>query len=307
MMKWRGRSPMTGLVVTLVVAGCGDTVAPPDDPDAPLFRIPVVVLVIHEGEPVGVGHNLSEERVLGQIRTLNEDYRRKEGTPGFNTHPDGGDTRIEFVLARVAPDGSPTNGIHRVDATLVDNPVEPNRQFDYYAHFGYWDHTRYLNVWTMPLPAKATDVVLGIATGPNTDLPGANLFEKGEPHQAEGVLVNSAHFGASDIDSPFNLGRTLTHEVGHYLGLLHPWGRGDCEENDFCADTPPVSAAVTGCPTGAIACDGSPIMAENYMNYTNDACMSTFTNDQIVRLHYVLRNSPERVTLLDSPGLGGLE
>src|SRR5690606_30424385 len=125
------------------------------------------------------------------------------------------------------------------------------------------------------------------------------------PAQAEGILINTHHFGESDLASPHNLGRTLTHEMGHYLGLLHPWGGGDCDPNDHCADTPPVSEPVTGCPaTPPLACDGQPVMIENYMNWTTDACMNTFTRDQISRMHYVLENSPRRRELSASPALG---
>jgi hypothetical protein len=274
-------------------------------PDPQIFKIPVVVHVIHFGEPIGVGHNLSNDRIEGQIRIVNEDYRRKEGTRGFNTHPDGGDARIELVLAQLAPDGSATDGIVRVNAGAVDNPTSPNQLFDYYAHYSYWDPEEYLNIWSIPLEG-AIDVVLGMATGPETDLPGAHLFIPGEPFQAEGILVNSAHFGESGLNSRHNLGRTLTHEVGHYLGLLHTWGGGECVTNDFCDDTPPVAAPVQGCPSEIpMACDGQPVMIENYMNFTFDECMNTFTNDQIERMHYVLENSPRRKSLLISPALAG--
>lgn len=207
-------------------------------------------------------------------------------------------------LARVAPDGTPTDGIVRVNAATTPNPNPPNSLFDYYSYYSYWDPSRYINVWTMPLPASSVDIVLGLATGPETDLPGADLLLRGEPEQAEGILINSHHFGESNLASPHNLGRTLTHEMGHYLGLLHTWGGGDCESNDYCADTPPVSAPVTWCPSPApLACNGQPVMVENYMNYTTDACMSTFTNDQISRIRYVLEHSPRRRELSTSPGL----
>lgn len=294
---------------TLILLGSCDSggmTDPTPDPTPEIYTIPAVVHVIHDGEPVGEGHNLSDARIERQIEILNEDYRRKAGTRGFNTHPDGGDARIEFVLAKVAPDGTPTDGIVRVDATTTPNPTDPNNLFDYYASYSYWDPARYLNIWTMPLPASTVDIVLGKATGPETDLPGADKLLRGEPFQAEGVLVNAAHFGESNLDSEYSLGRTLTHEVGHYLGLLHTWGTGECETNDYCEDTPPVAQAVQGCPTQPpLACNGQPVMIENYMNYTFDRCMNTFSKDQIARMHYVLKNSPGRKTLLRSLALGG--
>lgn len=298
-------------MILIAGAACtdGDLTPPETEPGEPVdpevFVVPVVVHVVHPGQPVGVGHNLSTERIQAQIRILNEDFRRKAGTPGYNEHPDGGDARLEFVLARVAPDGSPTDGIHRVDASAVDNPTPPGSLFDHYAFYGYWDPERYINVWTMPLAEGTVDVVLGMATGPETDLPGAHRFERGEPFQAEGILINSAHFGPSDVSTRHGLGRTLTHEMGHYFGLLHTWGGGDCATNDHCADTPAVSEPVFYCtdppPPG---CDGTPIMVENYMNWTADACMSTFTNDQIARIRHVLEHSARRRGLPTSPGLG---
>lgn len=296
-----------GLLLPLLLAACnsGDGVSPVPvpDPDPEVFRLPVVVHVIHNGEPVGIGFNLSEERIRRQIEIINEDYRRKPGTRGFNEHPDGGDALIEFVPAEYAPDGSRTDGIVRINANDVANPVPPNQHYDHYAYYSYWNPAHYLNIWTMPLPEELVDIVLGLATGPVTDLAGGDMFTPGEPHQAEGVLINAQHFGESGIVSEYNLGRTLTHEIGHYLGLLHPWGTGDCETNDFCSDTPPVTAAVTGCPPGPLGCNGQPAMVENFMNYAFDRCMNTFTNDQIARMHYVLEHSPRRASLLVSPGL----
>lgn len=97
---------VTVLLSTLVLAtlpSCGnDGISAPDD-EGDVYRLPIVVHVLHMGEPIGTGHNLSVERIQGQIRILNEDFRRKAGTRGFNTHPDGGDSRIEFVLAQLAP------------------------------------------------------------------------------------------------------------------------------------------------------------------------------------------------------------
>jgi hypothetical protein len=233
----RGAIPAFLATGALALASCNDgDITPPDGGTNPeVVVVPVVVHVVHQGEPLGVGTNISDERIHAQIRILNEDYRRKPGTPGYNTHPDGGDARIEFVLASVGPDGR---------------------------------------------------------------------FEPGEPTQAEGILINAAHFGPSDLSSEHGQGRTLTHEMGHYFGLLHTWGTGECETNDYCADTPAVTQPVLGCPSSPPpGCDGEPVMVENYMNYTFDACMNTFTNDQIERIHYVLENSPRRRELPESPGL----
>jgi len=284
-------------VLLPVLTSCGSDATSPE-PGRDVLVLPVVVHVIHQGEPVGQGHNLSLERIQAQIQTLNQDFRKMEGTPGYNTHPDGGDAGIEFVLASTAPDGSPSNGVVRIDSTGIANPNPPGGLYDFYAHYSYWNPERYINIWTMPMPAELVDIVLGFATGPEADLPGADLFTPGEPVQAEGILINSAHFGPSDLSTEHDLGRTLTHEMGHYLGLLHLWGDGTCATNDYCEDTPAMSQALYGCPDPApTGCGGEPVMVGNYMNYTNDACMNIFTLDQIARIRYVLENSPRRMTL----------
>lgn len=299
------------LVGLCVLASCGpangaQSPAEPDPepPDPPIpeptiYLVRTVVHVLHLGERVGEGHNLSPDRIEGQVRSVNDDYRRREGTRGFNTHPDGADTRIELVLATEAPDGSPTDGVVRVDISEGDSPIPRARSFDHYAHYSYWDPSTYLNVWSVPFPDSATDVVLGEATGPETDLPGAELLIPGEPERAEGVIINSRHFGESDESAIHGLGRTLTHEVGHYLGLLHPWGGRICADNDFCDDTPAVDVPVLGCPSSPPpGCAGEPAMVENYMNFVEDRCMNVFTKDQAARMHYVLENSPRRRSLL---------
>jgi hypothetical protein len=78
-----------------------------------VYRIPVVVHVIHNGEAVGTGTNISDQRIQAQIAVLNEDFRRLPGTPGWNNHPRGADVKIEFVLAKRDPNGNPTTGIVR--------------------------------------------------------------------------------------------------------------------------------------------------------------------------------------------------
>ncbi|MBO6523965.1 MAG: hypothetical protein JJ971_09075 [Balneolaceae bacterium] len=264
------------------------------DPTPEIIILPIVVHIVHLGEPIGVGTNLSVEQIESQIRVLNEDFRRKEGTRGFNIDPDGGDAMIEFTLATKNPDGNPTEGIVRIDVSEED--TIRFARFDYYASLSYWDPESYINVWTEPYPTKLLGLALGFATGPETDLLGRNLFQKGEPEYREGILVNYAHFGESNIESEYNLGRTLTHEMGHYLGLLHPWGTGVCETNDFVEDTPAVDKAYN--PT----C-GNTALIENYMNYSKDRDMNVFTKGQIQRMHYVLKNSPYRNSLIHSPAL----
>lgn len=277
-----------------------------------IYRIPVVVHVLHTGEIYGTGAHLTKEQVARQINILNEDFRRRQGTRGFNTHPAGGDAHIEFVLAKTAPDGSPTEGMVMKDISdLPLPPAEAGNLIMYAAHYSYWDPEKYLNIWSVPdIPQ---DVLLGFARFPESDLPGLEdenqtrwtLPGKGE---IDGVAINAFHFGDRGLQSRYNLGRTATHEVGHYLGLFHTWGPNShetdgCELDDFCQDTPAIRDRTSGCPVGLISCDGRPVMIENYMDYSDDACMNIFTNDQISRMRTVLEHSPRRKSLLNSPVL----
>ncbi len=277
-----------------------------------VYRIPVVVHVLHTGETYGEGAHLTKQQVAKQIDILNEDFRRRLGSRGFNTHPDGGDAQIEFVLAKTAPDGSASDGIVARDISdLPLPPAEAGNLVMFAAHYSYWNPEKYLNIWSVP--GIPQDVLLGFARFPESDLPGLEdenqtswtLPGKGE---IDGVAVNAAHFGDRGIQSRYNLGRTATHEVGHYLGLFHTWGPNShetdgCELDDFCQDTPAIRDRTSGCPVGLISCDGRPVMIENYMDYSDDACMNIFTNDQISRMRTVLEHSPRRKSLLNSPVL----
>ena len=275
-----------------------------------IYRLPVVVHVLHTGEPVGEGANISKEQIESQIRVLNEDFRRKEGTLGYNDHPDGADARIEFVLARSSPTGEATDGIVRVDMMAKEPPPFQGNPIMAGAYYSLWDPNRYLNIWSF-LGIK--DTALGEARFPVSDLPGLEDREDQDwtlpgIGEADGLVIYALHFGKSDLDSKYNLGRTGTHEVGHFLGLFHMWGKNvegkpSCDQDDYCNDTPPTGAKVTGCPQDHKACDGSRAMVENYMDYADDACMNIFTKDQVARMHTVLENSPRRKSLLTSPGL----
>jgi len=86
---------------------------------ATVLTIPVVVHVIHNGDALGIGENISDAQVLSQIRVLNEDFRRMLGTPGYNTNPLGADIEIEFCMAQTAPNGAATNGIDRVNTGVA--------------------------------------------------------------------------------------------------------------------------------------------------------------------------------------------
>lgn len=275
-------------------------------PDSPLLVIPVVVHIIHNDSDavIGQGTNLPDQTIFDQIEILNQDYRKKLGTRGFNTHPDGVDTRIEYRLAQRDPQGNPTTGIVRVNSGR--NNLQPwnifNENYQMKAR-SFWPSNHYLNIWVVNLEQYLgggqfpISNLIGVPTGVPTD------------SLTDGVVISYQYFGLSgSLGAPYNLGRTLTHELGHYLGLLHIWADvNDCiNGTDYCADTPEQDGFFYGCPTGRNSCPNQrlgPDMVPNYLNYTDDRCMNIFTRCQSQRMRYVLRTSIRRKTLLNSPAL----
>jgi hypothetical protein len=237
-------------------------------------RVLVVQVVFHLIERTnGVQGVLTDEMVQSQIDILNEDFRGIVGTPGEG----GADTAIEFVLARFDPDGNPTTGINRVvnDAYFTDPYGSPNDMKLALA----WDTSRYLNVYSNDAAG-----LLGYATFP--------AYEAGGPE--DGVVVLWESVGRNSPGGPpYNQGRTLTHEIGHYLGLLHTF-EGGCgsgyNAGDLVADTEPEANENYGCPLGTTSCGGATAPVENYMDYTDDACMTNFTAEQGNRLRCSLVN-----------------
>jgi hypothetical protein len=267
------------------------------------YQVPVVVHVIHNGEAIGTGTNISDSQVLSQIKVLNADYQRLNAdaanTPSlFQSVAAGID--LEFVLAKQDPEGLPTNGIVRVRGTKTSWTTLQD-EFVYKA-LSYWPAENYLNIWVL----KLADSYIGFAQFPISNLPGLD----GQPTDrvTDGVVIDYRAFGSIDdgnfeLDAQFNKGRTATHEIGHFFGLLHTFEGGCTGQNDYVADTPSLSEATRNCPSHpASSCNGTK-MFQNYLDYTDDVCMNLFTSGQISRMTIVLENSPRRKSLLSSPGL----
>ncbi|GAB4296311.1 MAG: hypothetical protein Kow0098_19380 [Ignavibacteriaceae bacterium] len=230
--------------------------------------IPVVVHVVYNTS----AQNISESQVQSQIRILNEDYRKLFGTNGWNNDPVGADTEIEFVLASTDPDGNPTNGITRTFTTKTSFTTNDDVKKSSRGGKDPWDTAHYLNIWVCNLSGG----ILGYAQFP------------GGPSSTDGVVCTYTAFGDEGTATPpFHLGRTASHEVGHYLNLYHTFQGGCTAPGDYCDDTPDVSSPNYGCPTGHISC-GSVDMVENYMDYTDDACMNIFTICQSDRMNAIL-------------------
>ena len=98
--------------------------------------------------------------------------------------------------------------------------------------------------------------------------------------------------------APYNLGRTATHEVGHYLNLRHIWGDGRCRQDDFVTDTPSSDGANYGCPSYPTVNCSSTDMTMNYMDYTDDGCMYMFTDGQRNRMRAIFASGGAREIMI---------
>lgn len=268
-----------------------------------IITIPVVVHVIYNGQAIGVAPNITDEQVESQITVLNQDYRKMAGTNGDNTNPVGTDTQIQFALAKQDPNGNPTNGIDRVSLCQdswsdldINSTVKPAN---------IWNPTQYMNMWSVNF---SDNTLLGYAQFPDASTLDGLSNTNGNAN-SDGVVSNYTVFGSKDYDNGtfllnpiYNLGRTMSHEVGHWLGLRHIWGDSTCG-NDYCIDTPIHHDANYGCPSPIpLSCDTPPVneMIENYMDYTDDSCMNLFTLNQKDRITTVMTNSPRRKELKTS-------
>ena len=269
-----------------------------------VFQIPIVVHVLHAGEPIGTGRNISDAQILSQIAALNKDYQRLNADASMTpTEFQGvaGSLDLEFVLAKQDPEGFATNGIVRIQGPQPSWSINENYNL---KAMSYWPAEEYLNIWVCDLTG-----ILGYSQFPVSGLPG--LENSSGNRLTDGIVIAYKAFGSNEGGGTFDLltkysqGRTTTHEVGHFLGLRHIWGddEGGCDGTDYVDDTPNQSGNSTGCPDHPRVTCGVTSMYQNFLDYTDDTCMNLFTRGQIDRMTEVLQNSPRRASLLTSPGL----
>ena len=286
-----------------------------------VYNIPVIFHILHSGVAVGSGRNISLAQVNSQIAILNQDFR-KTNTDFSTTVTQtafvnaAADCEINFCAAKVSPTGTllAEPGVDRINVSskswsalpytlsYIESTVKPGSS---------WDPTKYLNIWILEFGgsdlgtlgyAQFPTVPTGIS--PITDLPG-----NGGAANTDGVVFDYQYVGnVGSATYPFNKGRTATHEIGHWLGLYHINGDSPCG-NDYCSDTPTQSSLTGGCPsttggTSNSGCSASPNppgkMYQNYMDYSDDRCMTMFTTNQKARMQAVMANCVRRTSLATS-------
>ncbi|AMR27000.1 hypothetical protein A0257_07690 [Hymenobacter psoromatis] len=278
---------------------------------ATTYTLPVVVHIVFDGEAVGTGLNISQAQVQSQLDVLNEDYRNRNANGASVPapfQPLRADAQFQFVLAQRDPAGRPLAepGIDRIDRNAqgfaappyaqayIDGTIKPATD---------WNPDQYVNIWVTNL----SNNILGYAQFPDNTAGLAGLSALGGAANTDGVVILYSAFGrVGTLTTPYDQGRTLTHELGHFLGLRHTWGDSDCGD-DYCADTPTQQGPDYGCPTFPhVTCSNGPNgdLFQDYLDYSNDACMALFSQDQKGRMQDVMAaGTPRRAILLTSPAL----
>lgn len=239
--------------------GGGDTTGEePVGDNLGTIQIPVVVHVLYNTS----AQNISDAQINSQIDILNADFSATNADLGLVPAAFSGvtaDANFQFTLAQVVRKSTTrtsfgTNDAIKFDANGGSNAVDPSR---------------YLNMWVGNIGGG----ILGYA-----QFPGGALA-------TDGVVVAPNYFGSTGTaQAPFDLGRTASHEVGHWLNLRHIWGDGRCNRDDFVSDTPRSDRPNYGCPSFPTVHCRSTDMTMNFMDYTNDACMQMFTQGQKERM-----------------------
>lgn len=225
---------------------------------------------------------ISEAQVLSQIEVLNQDFRALN--TDLSQVPEDfqdliADLEIEFCLAQQDPDGQPTNGITYTQTSLLNAGTIQVGGLPaiFYTDLGgrdAWNPDHYLNIWVAERAFAC----------------GAGIFPNEASSEEDGVIIRQDCFGTTGTATPpYHLGRTTTHEIGHYFNLLHVWGTGiidlACLEDDLVDDTPDQAFNyLDQCPMHPQVSCGSRDMFMNYMNLSDDACLNMFTPGQKERV-----------------------
>ena len=274
--KLKQKDPATEQRMQQLEQQIQDIIANQDQNDrGSIIHIPVVVHVVYNT----VQQNVSDAQIQSQITILNQDFRRTNSDTS-NTLATfksvAADSEIQFCLATLDPQGAATTGITRKQTTVTSFVDNDSIKYDSLGGKSAWATDRYMNLWVCELRGS----LLGFAQFPATG-----------SAATDGVVIDYLYFGNQGTATPpFNLGRTGTHEVGHWLNLYHIWGDGDCNWDDEVTDTPLSDMDHMGCDLMDQSC-GTLDMVQNYMDYSDDACMNLFTMGQRDRMRAAITAS----------------
>jgi hypothetical protein len=272
-----------------------------------VITIPVVFNIIKTVQDPFV----SNAQILSQLDVLNEDFRRLNSDAN-DDWIQAADCEIEFCLASRDIDGHAISGIRRKNVSttgfsgnagaLTYNDLKTET---FGIGIAKTPSTDYLNIWV-------TDI-FNSCTG--SDILGYAQFPGGDS-ETDGIVIHYIAFGTiGTAIAPYDLGRTATHEVGHWLNLYHPWGFAEdqdedpcdieydvdfCDVDDLVDDTPNTEEVHFSCNQGPFFSCNTSDMVANYMDYSDDACMNLFTQGQKTRMVAIL--DLERNSLLQSEG-----
>jgi PKD repeat protein len=255
------------------------------------YTIPVVFHILH----LNGTENISDVQVMDAMTVLNNDFAKKNADT-VNTlavfQPIAKPTNIRFQLAKLDPNGNCTSGIIRhLDTDANWDEQSPTL----YQHT--WDPSKYLNVYVV----KSITLSSGFGAAGYTYLPGS--WSYGAPEDA--IVMLHTYTGNTGTSNNFR-SHVLTHEVGHWLNLLHVFGWNacgeDCNNNDFVNDTPNTPGYLN-CPTTYDICNaGVPENYQNFMDYSY--CNTMFTNGQVLRMNSALQsNTVGRANLVSNTNM----
>ncbi len=279
--------------------------------DLTLLTIPVVIHIVYQNED----QNISDETIENIITSLNKDYRRLNNDANeirSEFEMIVGDPFIEFNLAGIERVSTNTTFQFSLFGGLPDHVKKSTE-----GGSDAWDNDHFLNIWVCNIeggallgyayPPAGLDHWPDGASAPESGLDGVVIHY--EAFRTSGTYTTSGLLGLNEITIPIR-GRSVTHEVGHYLGLRHIWGDGtlailgipDCNADDGVEDTPnqglnsqfQCEPSLNTCNDGA---DDLPDMFENFMDYALEDCQNSFTNGQIEIMRSVLEN--ERAGLVE--------
>jgi len=199
-----------------------------------IITIPIVFHVVYNTNT----EDISDAQILSQLQILNDDFRRLN-TDATSQWGQAADSEINFCLASVDPNGNATSGITRTSTNAGTFGTNDAVKFSSSGGMDAWPTSDYLNFWICNIGGG----ILGYAQ-----------FPGGNP-STDGVVCDYRYVGnTGTATSPFDLGRTATHEVGHYLNLRHIWGDGNCNVDDFVSDTPVSDNPNYGCSSSHSSC-----------------------------------------------------